>query len=173
VGRTNKQIVRIAILPASAKKALNLFFPPQTQSQGDLSPVYSRADLSRTMTLVVALLLTVVSTGAFARGSRAANTEGEADQSAEALRQMGALVAERSGGRLQMRAFHSRQFGEGTKTLKQNHAGIFDLNRTNVALIGTMVPSNVMVEAAVGGIYIRSQRDPQIAQLIERIREVK
>ncbi|MFL6836008.1 MAG: hypothetical protein ACJ8FZ_01710 [Bradyrhizobium sp.] len=126
------------------------------------------------MTLVVALLLTVVSTGAVARGSRAANAKGEADPSAEALlRHMGGLVAERSGGRLQMRAFHSRQFGEGTKTLKQNRAGIFDLNRTNVALIGTMVPINVMVEATVGGIYIRSRRDPQIAQLIERIRRVK
>jgi hypothetical protein len=124
--------------------------------------VHRRADLSRTMTLVVALLLTVDSTGAFAGGCRAANTEGERDPSAE-----------RSGGRLQVLAFHSRQFGAGTETLKQNRAGTFDLNPANVALIGTMVPINAPVEAAAGGIYVRSQRDPQVAQLIGRIRNVK
>jgi hypothetical protein len=43
-------------------------FPAQTSSEGDLSPVYRRANLSRTFGLVVALLLAAVSTGAFARG---------------------------------------------------------------------------------------------------------
>jgi len=37
--------------------------------------VYRRADLSRTMTLVVALLLTAVSTSALAREFRAADTQ--------------------------------------------------------------------------------------------------
>jgi hypothetical protein len=36
--------------------------------------VYCRADLSRTLVLVVALLLTAVSTGAFARGLRIGTT---------------------------------------------------------------------------------------------------
>ena len=39
-------------------------------------PVYSRADLSRTVALVVALSLTAVSTGAVAR-ERAADTQGK------------------------------------------------------------------------------------------------
>ena len=54
---------------------------------------------------------------------------------------MGSLVAERSGGRHQIKVFHSRQLGEEKETLEQTRVGAIDLNRTNVALIGTMVPS--------------------------------
>ena len=54
---------------------------------------------------------------------------------------MGSLVSERSGGRLQIRVFHSRQLGEEKETIEQTRAGAIDLNRTNVALIGTMVPA--------------------------------
>src|SRR5437868_8251550 len=54
---------------------------------------------------------------------------------------MGRLVAERSGGRLQIRVFHSRQLGEEKETIEQTRAGAIDLNRSNVALIGTFVPS--------------------------------
>ena len=54
---------------------------------------------------------------------------------------MGSLVAERTGGRHQIRVFHSRQLGEEKETLEQTRAGAIDLNRTNVALIGTMVPA--------------------------------
>src|SRR6202023_3886353 len=59
----------------------------------------------------------------------------------EALRYMGSLVAERSGGRHRLAVFHSRQLGEEKETLEQTRAGAIDLNRTNVALIGTMVPA--------------------------------
>ena len=54
---------------------------------------------------------------------------------------MGRLVEERSGGRLQIRVFHSRQLGEEKETIEQTRAGAIDLNRTNVALIGTFVPA--------------------------------
>ena len=54
---------------------------------------------------------------------------------------MGSLVAERSGGRHQLAVFHSRQLGEEKETLEQTRVGAIDLNRTNVALIGTMVPA--------------------------------
>ena len=37
--------------------------------------------------------------------------------------------------------FHSRQLGEEKETLEQTRAGAIDLNRTNVALIGNIVPS--------------------------------
>lgn len=49
-------------------------------------PVYSRAQLSRTVALVVALSLTAVSTGAFARDFRAAETRNEDYQNGSALR---------------------------------------------------------------------------------------
>jgi tripartite ATP-independent transporter DctP family solute receptor len=103
--------------------------------------VYSRADLSRTVVLVVALSLTAVSTSAFAREFRAADTQNEDYPTVQALLYMGRLIAEKSGGRHQIRVFHSRQLGEEKETIEQTRVGAIDLNRTNVALIGTFVPS--------------------------------
>jgi TRAP-type C4-dicarboxylate transport system substrate-binding protein len=54
-------------------------------------PVYSRADLSRTVALVGAPCLTAVSTGAVTREFRAATLQ--------ALHDMSRTIAERSGGR--------------------------------------------------------------------------
>ena len=103
--------------------------------------MYRRADLSRTIKLVVALCFAAASTGVFAREFRAADTQNEEYPTVQALGYMGSLVAERSGGRHQIKVFHSRQLGEEKETLEQTRVGAIDLNRTNVALIGTMVPS--------------------------------
>ena len=101
-----------------------------------------RANLPRTLTLVVALLLMVMApTGVFVREFRAADTQSEDYPTVQALRFMGRLVEERSGGRLQIRVFHSRQLGEEKETIEQTRAGAIDLNRTNVALIGNFVPA--------------------------------
>ena len=91
--------------------------------------------------VVVALLLAAVSTGVVAREFRAADTQSEDYPTVQALRYMDSLVAEPSGGRNQIKVFHSRQLGEEKETLEQTRAGAIDLNRTNVALIGTMVPA--------------------------------
>ena len=101
----------------------------------------SRADLSRTVVLVVALCLTVAATGAFARELRAADTQNEDYPTVQALRFMGRVVSERSSGRHQIKVFHSRQLGEEKETLEQTRAGAIDLNRINVALLGNIVPS--------------------------------
>src|SRR6202044_2192063 len=93
------------------------------------------------MVLVFALLLTAASTGAPAREFRAADNQNEDYPTVQALRFMGRLVEERSGGRLQIRVFHSRQLGEEKETIEQTRAGAIDLNRTNVALIGAFVPA--------------------------------
>jgi tripartite ATP-independent transporter DctP family solute receptor len=103
--------------------------------------VFSRADLSRTAALVVALFLTVAATGAIAREFRAADTQNEGYPTVQALRFMGSLIAERTGGRHQIRVFHSHQLGEEKETIEQTRAGAIDLNRTNVALIGNFVPA--------------------------------
>src|SRR5690242_8286036 len=103
-------------------------------------PVY-RANLPRTLALVVALLSMAVATSAFAREFRAADTQSEDYPTVQALLYMGHLIEERSGGRLQIRVFHSRQLGEEKETIEQTRVGAIDLNRTNVALIGTFVPS--------------------------------
>jgi len=103
--------------------------------------VYSRADLSRTVAIVVALFLTAISTRALAREFRAADTQSEDYPTIPALRDMGRLIAEKSRGRLQIRVFHSRQLGEEKETIEQTRAGAIDLHRTNVALIETFVPA--------------------------------
>ena len=103
--------------------------------------MYSRADLSRTVAIVVALFLTAVSTSAVAREFRATDTQNEDYPTVQALRYMGRLIAERSGGRLQIRVFPARQLGEEKETIEQTRAGAIDLNRTNVALIGSFVPA--------------------------------
>ena len=103
--------------------------------------MYSRADLSRTAALVVALLLTAAATGAVAREFRAADTQNEDYPTVQALRYMGRLIAERAGGRHQIRVFHSRQLGEEKETIEQTRAGAIDLNRINGALIGNFVPA--------------------------------
>jgi tripartite ATP-independent transporter DctP family solute receptor len=103
--------------------------------------VYRRAHLSRTITLVVALFATVAATSAFAREFRAADTQNEDYPTVQALLYMGSMVAQRSGGCHQIKVFHSRQLGEEKETLEQTRVGAIDLNRTNVALIGNMVPA--------------------------------
>ena len=66
-------------------------------------PVYRRADLSRTITLVVALFLAAASTSAFAREFRAADTQNGDYPTVQvllyqALLYMGSMVAECGGG---------------------------------------------------------------------------
>jgi tripartite ATP-independent transporter DctP family solute receptor len=102
-------------------------------------PVSSRAVL-RIVTIVTALSFTA-STITFAREFRVADTQAEDYPTVEALRFMGRMIAERSGGRDQIRVFHSRQLGEEKETIEQTRAGAIDLNRTNVALIGNFVPA--------------------------------
>jgi hypothetical protein len=82
--------------------------------------VYRRAELWRTLPLVVALLFTAVSTGIFAR-ERAAGPPIESQPRLQALRDLAGSAAERDG-------------------LEHIRAGAIYLNRTNVALIGTMAP---------------------------------
>ncbi|TYL88287.1 TRAP transporter substrate-binding protein [Bradyrhizobium rifense] len=104
-------------------------------------PVLNRAELSRTGVIFVALLLAIYATGAAAREFRAADTQTEDYPTVQALRYMGALIAERTGGRHEIKVFHSRQLGEEKETIEQTRAGAIDLNRTNVAPIGNFVPA--------------------------------
>src|SRR3954447_11951116 len=103
-------------------------------------PVSSRS-VQRTLTIVVALWLTAAASIVAAREFRAADTQAEDYPTVQALRFMGRVIAERSGGRDQIRVFHSRQLGEEKETIEQTRAGAIDLNRTNGALIGNLVPA--------------------------------
>src|SRR4030088_1574609 len=103
-------------------------------------PVSSRS-VQRALTIVAALWLTAAASIVAAREFRAADTQAEDYPTVQALRFMGRMIAERSGGRDQIRVFHSRQLGEEKETIEQTRAGAIDLNRTNGALIGNLVPA--------------------------------
>jgi tripartite ATP-independent transporter DctP family solute receptor len=108
-------------------------------------PVSSRS-VQRIVAVVAVLSSTVLSmaaasTLAVAREFRAADTQAEDYPTVQALRFMSTVIAERSGGRDQIRVFHSRQLGEEKETIEQTRAGAIDLNRTNGALIGNFVPA--------------------------------
>ncbi len=94
---------------------------------------------------MTAIALTAVSAAlvgpAVAREFRAADTQAEDYPTVQALRYMGQLVAERSHGEYMIRVFHSNQLGEEKETIEQTRVGAIDLNRTNVAPIGSFVPS--------------------------------
>jgi tripartite ATP-independent transporter DctP family solute receptor len=76
-----------------------------------------------------------------AREFRVADTQSEDYPTVLALEFMARLVAERTAGRHQVRVFHSRQLGEEKDTIEQTRVGAIDLNRTNVAPIGSLIPS--------------------------------
>ncbi|HEV7878772.1 MAG TPA: TRAP transporter substrate-binding protein [Bradyrhizobium sp.] len=97
--------------------------------------------VQRIVAIVTALSLSVAAASAVAREFRAADTQAEDYPTVQALRFMSSVIAERSGGRDQIRVFHSRQLGEEKETIEQTRVGAIDLNRTNGALIGNFVPA--------------------------------
>jgi tripartite ATP-independent transporter DctP family solute receptor len=78
---------------------------------------------------------------AVAREFRVADTQSEDYPTVQALNFLARLIQERSNGRHTMRVFHSRQLGEEKETIEQTRVGAIDLNRTNVAPIGSLVPA--------------------------------
>jgi tripartite ATP-independent transporter DctP family solute receptor len=54
---------------------------------------------------------------------------------------MARLVEEGTAGRHRIRVFRSRQLGEEKDTIEQTRVGAIDLNRTNVAPIGSLIPA--------------------------------
>src|SRR3977135_1934096 len=76
-----------------------------------------------------------------AREFRAADNQSEDYPTVQALLFMARLVEARTGGRHRIRVFHSRQLGEENDTIEQTRVGAIDLNRTNVAPIGSFIPA--------------------------------
>jgi tripartite ATP-independent transporter DctP family solute receptor len=112
-------------------------------------PVSSRIAVPRITALAVMLSIGGIfgaipgatPTASMAREFRAADTQVEEYPTVQALLFMGRLIAEKTAGRHQIRVFHSRQLGEEKETIEQTRAGAIDLNRINVALIGSFVPT--------------------------------
>src|SRR5262245_25000905 len=106
--------------------------------------LFSRANLCR-WTAACAVAALALPLAASAREFRVADTQSEDYPTVQALAFMARIVEERSNGRHRIRIFHSRQLGEEKETIEQTRVGAIDLNRTNVAPIGSLVPiANVL-----------------------------
>jgi len=90
----------------------------------------------------LALLAGLGSTGAAkARELRAADIQAEGFASVQALREMGEVVTERSGGRHKMTVFHAGELGDEGQTIEQTRAGVIDISRVNAVEIGQFAPA--------------------------------
>ena len=96
---------------------------------------------SRSYSLALGLaLLTAMPAVTPAREVRVADTQPADYPTVQALQYMAQIIEERSAGRHRLHVFHSRQLGEEKETIEQTRIGAIDLNRTNVAPIGGLIP---------------------------------
>lgn len=90
-------------------------------------------------------LATAATVSAGAREFRVADTQVGDYPTVQAVVFMGRLIEERTNGRHRLRVFHSRQLGEEKETIEQTKVGAIDLNRINIAPLGSFVPlANVL-----------------------------
>lgn len=105
-------------------------------------------NVTRALKILALLALVLITAGADvarARDFRVADTQVEDYPTVQALYFMDRLVAERTQGRHRIRVFHSRQLGEEKETIEQTRVGAIDMNRTNVAPLGSFIPeANVL-----------------------------
>jgi tripartite ATP-independent transporter DctP family solute receptor len=97
------------------------------------------------LALLAMILIAAGPNPAHARDFRVADTQAEDYPTVQALNYMDRLIAERTQGRHRIRVFHSRQLGEEKETIEQTRVGAIDMNRTNVAPLGSFIPeANVL-----------------------------
>lgn len=94
-----------------------------------------------TLLIWAGLIAVGLPSSAAARDFRVADTQVEDYPTVQALLFMDRLIEQRTNGRHRLRVFHSRQLGEEKETIEQTRVGAIDLNRTNVAPIGSLVPT--------------------------------
>ena len=75
---------------------------------------------------------------------RSADVHPDGYPTVEAVKFMSKQLEEKSGGRLRIQVFGSRQLGEEKDTLEQTRFGVIDLNRVNSASLNSLVPETVI-----------------------------
>ena len=100
-------------------------------------------------TLMRKILLALMASAALtisaqAKEFRAADTHSDGYPTVEAVKYMGKLLSEWTGGRLGIKMFAGRQLGEEKDTIEQTIAGAIDLNRVNLAPLNGIVPETAI-----------------------------
>lgn len=76
---------------------------------------------------------------------RSSDTHPDGYPTVEAVRHMGKLVEERTGGRLCIEVFASAQLGEEKDTIEQTQFGVIDLNRVSMGPFNNLVEETKVV----------------------------
>ncbi len=94
------------------------------------------------MSTATALLATPALTGrAFAQTVTLRSTDIHPDgyPTIEAVKFMGGLIEQRTGGRIKINVFHSAQLGQEKDTIEQTRFGVIDINRINMAPFNNLI----------------------------------
>jgi tripartite ATP-independent transporter DctP family solute receptor len=59
----------------------------------------------------------------------------------EAVKFMGKIIEQKTGGKLKVQVFHSAQLGQEKDTIEQTRFGVLDLNRINMAPFNNLIPA--------------------------------
>lgn len=62
----------------------------------------------------------------------------------EGVKFMSRLIEERTGGRIRIQVFHSRQLGDEKDSLEQTRFGVIDMTRVNTAPLNNLVPETLV-----------------------------
>ena len=100
-------------------------------------------------TLAAALLATVAMSGAALAECeitlKSSDTHPDGYPTVEAVKHMGNLVKERSGGRICIEVFHSAQLGEEKDTIEQTKFGVIDMNRVSMGPFNNIIEETKVV----------------------------
>lgn len=70
---------------------------------------------------------------------RSSDTHPDGYPTVEAVKHMGALLEERSGGRICVEIFHSAQLGQEKDTIEQTQLGVIDMNRVSLGPFNNII----------------------------------
>ncbi|SHM39050.1 TRAP transporter substrate-binding protein [Roseibium suaedae] len=76
---------------------------------------------------------------------KSSDTHPDGYPTVEAVKQMGKLLEERTGGRLCVEVFHSAQLGQEKDTIEQTKFGVIDLNRVSMGPFNNLVEETKVV----------------------------
>lgn len=76
---------------------------------------------------------------------RSSDTHPDGYPTVEAVRAMGDMVKERSGGRICIEVFHSAQLGEEKDTIEQTKFGVIDMNRVSLGPFNNLIEETKVV----------------------------
>lgn len=80
-----------------------------------------------------------------AQALRSADIHPDGYPTVEAVKYMGELLSERSGGRISISVFNNASLGSEKDTIEQTQFGVIDMNRVNAAPFNNLVPETVVL----------------------------